>query len=265
MTNGGDEYVKVGEVAAATALTVRTLHYYDEIGLLTPSGRSGGGHRLYAPADVQRLYRIGLLRDLGLNLDEVAAALDDPSWDLLAVLGRHTAELDHRLAVGHRLRRRLTSMVTAHTDHRTIPTRDLLATLEDMAMLDSKIQRRIPTLVYRDVAAAHDYLTTVFGMEPGRVTVDDKGVAHHAEVTAGDGVIWLHAVSEQFGLASPSTVGACTASMSIVVEDVDAHHRHAAAAGADIVYEPVDQPYGYREYSARDREQLLWTFMTVIE
>jgi uncharacterized glyoxalase superfamily protein PhnB len=46
-----------------------------------------------------------------------------------------------------------------------------------------------------------------------------------------------------------------------MVEDVDGHFRHAAERGAGIVYEPVDQPYGYRKYSARDPEGGLWSFM----
>ena len=49
--------------------------------------------------------------------------------------------------------------------------------------------------------------------------------------------------------------------MAVMVDDVDAHHRHAAARGAEMVYEPVNQPYGYREYSARDLEGGLWSFM----
>lgn len=257
-----DEYTKVGELAQASGLTVRTLHYYDEIGVLSPSGRSSAGHRLYSSADVQRLYRIGLLRGLGLRLDEVAAALDDPAWDLPAVLHRHIVDLDHRLAVGHRLRHRLTAMVAAHADHRSLDTRELLATLEDMAMLDTAIRRRIPTLVYRDINAAYDYLTKVFGLEPGLIHRDDEGTAVHAEVTAGDGVIWLHQVAEQFGLNSPEALGACTEGMSIVVDDVDAHYQHAKAEGAEIVYEPMDQPYGYREYSVRDLERRFWSFMT---
>lgn len=57
---------KVGALARATGLTVRTLHYYDEIGLLQPSARLAGGHRLYGAADVGRLYRIIRLRQLGL-------------------------------------------------------------------------------------------------------------------------------------------------------------------------------------------------------
>lgn len=258
---GTDNAVKVGELAAATGLTVRTLHYYDEIGLLSPSRRTSAGHRLYSTRDVERLYRIGLLRQLGLRLDEVAAALGDPDWDLLATVNRHITRLDQRLGVTHRLRNRLAAMAEALTRHRGLDIRELLDTLEDMAMLDTKIQRRIPTLVYRDIAAAHGFLTDVFGFEPGRIARAPDGTVYHAEVTAGDGVIWLHQVSERFGLHSPQTLGACTDGMSIVVDDVDTHYRHAEQRGADIVYPPTDQPYGYREYSARDLEQRLWSFM----
>ncbi|MEU6563356.1 MerR family transcriptional regulator [Nocardia nova] len=254
--------VKVGVLAASAGLTVRTLHYYDEIGLLSPSQRTGAGHRLYTARDVERLYRIGLLRQLGLQLDEVAAALNDPEWDLMGTMNRHIGRLDERLGIEHRLRNRLAAMADTLAQHKKPDTHELLDTLEDMAMLDTKIRRRIPTLVYRDIAAAHEFLTAVFGFEAGRVARAPDGTVYHAEVTAGDGVIWLHQVSERFGLQSPAALGACTEGMSIVVDDVDGHYRAAEQHGADIVYPPTDQPYGYREYSARDLEQRLWTFMT---
>src|SRR5215472_10534866 len=63
---------KVGALARATGLTVRTLHHYDEIGLLQPSARLAGGHRLYDADDVARLYRIIRLRQLGFPLSQVA-------------------------------------------------------------------------------------------------------------------------------------------------------------------------------------------------
>ncbi|WP_024801203.1 MerR family transcriptional regulator [Nocardia sp. BMG51109] len=258
-------YLKVGDLATATGLTVRTLHYYDEIGLLSPSGRSGVGHRLYSSEDVERLYRINLLRQLGLRLDEVSAALDDPDYDLVAMMNRHIAQLDHNLAIGHRLRQRLTTMTGTLADQRTPDTHELLETLEDMAMLNTAIQRRIPTLVYTDIDAAYTFLTEAFGFEPGQINHGENGIAHHAELTAGDGVIWLHQVSEQFALRSPKQVGACTEGMSIIVDDVDAHYRTAKSAGAHIIYEPVDQFYGYREYSAYDNEQHLWTFMKPLQ
>jgi DNA-binding transcriptional MerR regulator len=259
------ESFKVGELARATGLTVRTLHYYDEIGLLTPSQRSGGGHRLYSPSDVQRLYRIGLLRRIGLRLDEIARTLDDPAWDLQTAMNRHIDQLDQRLAVSHRLRQRLAAMVEAVAAAGEPPTNELLTALEEMTMLDSKVQRRIPGLVYADIEAAHDYLVNVFGLEAGRLDRDDEGKVHHAEVTAGDGVIWLHRVAPEFGLDSPKNLGMDTAGMSVMVDDVDEHYRHVKAAGAEIVYGPMDQPYGVREYGARDLENRLWSFMTPLD
>jgi MerR family transcriptional regulator, thiopeptide resistance regulator len=73
---------RIGEVAAATGLTVRTLHHYDEIGLLRPSARSDAGYRLYSDGDVRRLYRIVAFRRLGLALDEIGALLDTGGADL---------------------------------------------------------------------------------------------------------------------------------------------------------------------------------------
>ena len=89
------------------------------------------------------------------------------------------------------------------------------------------------------------------GLGPGHVSRGDDGRAVHAE-------------SEQFGLTSPSKAGAATASVAVLVSDVDGHFRHARARGAEIEYEPVDQPYGYREYSARDSEGGLWSFMAAL-
>src|ERR1700749_2444310 len=66
----------VGHLARAAGLTVRTLHHWDEIGLLRPAQRSGAGHRRYSDADVARLFRIVALRRLGLSLDAVGAALE---------------------------------------------------------------------------------------------------------------------------------------------------------------------------------------------
>src|SRR5215211_2689605 len=88
---------RIGELAKATGLTVRTLHYYDEIGLLVASVRTDAGHRMYADADVERLYRICLLRRLGLPLGEIARALDDPAWSLRTAMATHLQELERRL------------------------------------------------------------------------------------------------------------------------------------------------------------------------
>src|SRR5258708_12828739 len=80
---------KVGGVARAIGVTVRTLHHYDEIGLLQPSARLAGGHRLYDADDVARLYRIIRLCPLGFPLRQVADGLAEPEWPLEPAIHPH--------------------------------------------------------------------------------------------------------------------------------------------------------------------------------
>lgn len=79
-------YWKVSELAELAHVTVRTLHHYDEIGLLVPSERSGAGYRLYSAADLERLYEILLYRELGFPLETIAQLLDDPAPDRRSAL-----------------------------------------------------------------------------------------------------------------------------------------------------------------------------------
>jgi MerR family transcriptional regulator, thiopeptide resistance regulator len=103
----------IGEVAAATGLTVRTLHHYDEIGLLAPSERSEAGHRLYADDDVRRLYRIAAFRRLGFALGEIGALLDGDGADPRAVIRAQLERLDAEVALREHLRSRLTRLLDA--------------------------------------------------------------------------------------------------------------------------------------------------------
>jgi DNA-binding transcriptional MerR regulator len=89
--------MNVGEVAALAGVTVRTLHHYDRIGLLSPSERTAAGYRQYAPADLDRLHQVLLYRELGFPLEEVATLLDDPSADPEAHLRRQHRLLRDRL------------------------------------------------------------------------------------------------------------------------------------------------------------------------
>ncbi|GAA1507348.1 MerR family transcriptional regulator [Streptomyces albidochromogenes] len=88
----------VGQVAGLAGVTVRTLHHYDGIGLLSPSARSHAGHRRYDDADLDRLQQILFYRELGFPLDEVAALLDDPRADPREHLRRQHALLSGRIA-----------------------------------------------------------------------------------------------------------------------------------------------------------------------
>lgn len=95
----------IGEVAKATGLTVRALHHYDAVGLVRPSDRTGAGYRLYGDNDLARLARVVALRQLGLGLEQVAAALDEEEPE--AVLRRHLAALERELELTAALRERL--------------------------------------------------------------------------------------------------------------------------------------------------------------
>lgn len=87
----------VGVVARLVGVSVRTLHHYDEIGLVAPSDRTTGGYRSYSDADVERLHRVLTYRELGFPLEEIAALLDDPDVDALAHLRRQHALLSERI------------------------------------------------------------------------------------------------------------------------------------------------------------------------
>jgi DNA-binding transcriptional MerR regulator len=87
----------VGQVAGFARITVRTLHHYDEIGLLRPRLRSAAGHRRYDDADLDRLQQILFYRELGFPLDEVAVLLDDPDADPVAHLRRQHGLLTDRI------------------------------------------------------------------------------------------------------------------------------------------------------------------------
>jgi len=88
----------VGRVAEIAGVTVRTLHHYDEIGLLTPGDRSSAGYRRYDDADLERLQQILLYRELGFTLEEITAILDDPAVAARTHLRRQHGLLQDRIA-----------------------------------------------------------------------------------------------------------------------------------------------------------------------
>lgn len=93
----------VGQVAERLDVTVRTLHHYDEIALVTPSERSHAGYRLYTEADLTRLQHVVVYRRLGFALAEIAFLLDDPSADVGEHLRRQRTAVMTRLDEMHSL------------------------------------------------------------------------------------------------------------------------------------------------------------------
>jgi DNA-binding transcriptional MerR regulator len=119
---------KIGELARRTGLTVRTLHHYDEIGLLSPAQRSDGGHRVYDEADVQRLYRIVSLRSLGFPLDAIAQALDSQAFDPKAAVDDHLRRLEAQIAQEQQLLDKLRTL------RQRLDADDFLTTIEEITM-----------------------------------------------------------------------------------------------------------------------------------
>ncbi len=99
----------ISQVSDLAGVTVRTLHHYDEIGLLSPGRRSAAGYRIYEESDLERLQRILFYRELGFALVEIAAIVDNPHTDAVGHLRRQRRLLTKKIE-------RLRKMVAA-IDH----------------------------------------------------------------------------------------------------------------------------------------------------
>jgi uncharacterized glyoxalase superfamily protein PhnB len=113
-----------------------------------------------------------------------------------------------------------------------------------------------PTLSYDDAAAAIDFLVEAFDAERHAVYTNDDGSILHAELRFGTGLVMLGSASSE----SPATGEG--GGIYIVVDDPDAHCARARAAGAEITRDLHDEPYGSREYSAKDPGGKSWHFGT---
>jgi uncharacterized glyoxalase superfamily protein PhnB len=113
-----------------------------------------------------------------------------------------------------------------------------------------------PSLLYDDAPAAIDWLERAFGFRRQTVVDGPDGTVAHAELAYGDGIVML-------GSRATSTIGQPgEQAIYVAVEDPDAHHDRAKAAGAEIVRELVDTEYGSRDYGARDPGGHQWHFGT---
>lgn len=132
----GENELKVGDLARRTGLSVRTLHHYDEIGLLAPSRRTEAGHRLYAVAQVTRLQQIQSLRSLGFSLDEIRDCLARPEWSTERVVRLHLEALDRQIEHQRRLRQRLEWLRSHLERSEAVSLEDLIQTVEATTMLE---------------------------------------------------------------------------------------------------------------------------------
>ncbi|MFD2083213.1 DNA-binding transcriptional regulator, MerR family [Actinopolymorpha cephalotaxi] len=130
----------IGELAAASGVTVRTLHHYDEIGLLRAGGRTTSGHRRYTEADLHRLYRIRALQSLGMSLQDIGDVVAGSPDDLVSMRTLLQAQLSDLRSRGQRIAR-LTLQVDGllrQLDGPSVPASGhFMTTLEMISVLDN--------------------------------------------------------------------------------------------------------------------------------
>ena len=122
-----------------------------------------------------------------------------------------------------------------------------------------------PYLFYDDLPRAIDFLKQAFGLEERRVERNDAGKVEHAQLGLGPAVVMLGATGSWSGYRSrksPEALGGLNAGVYLFVDDVDAHAVQARAAGAKVLMEPGDMPWGDRLYCAEDSEGQFWMFAT---
>lgn len=114
-----------------------------------------------------------------------------------------------------------------------------------------------PVLTYRDASAAIAFLVDAFGFVTDEINRDPEGRIVHATLSCGNGVVMI---SDSRGDDNPFALGPVC--LYLAVGDPDAHAARATDAGAELVMDVTDQPYGSREYAARDPEGNVWCFGT---
>jgi DNA-binding transcriptional MerR regulator len=158
---------KVGELARRTGVSVRALHHYDEIGLLSPSYRSQSGYRLYTEDDVMRLQQILSLRTLGFSLVEAGEFLRRPDVTPDHVLRLHIAHLQERIAAQQSLCGRLERVAGRWRSDEKIPTEEFLQIIEETTMFEKYYTtEQMEALKQRGEALGPEHIRQVEGEWP---------------------------------------------------------------------------------------------------
>ncbi|MEM6436262.1 MAG: MerR family transcriptional regulator [Cyanobacteria bacterium P01_D01_bin.115] len=129
-------FLKIGELAKQTGLSIRTLHYYDEIGLLVPSHRTEADHRLYSNEDIIRLQQILSLRQLGLSLSEIRECLVSPGYSLPQVIDLHRDRLREQIALSQTLLKRLSGIAQELQTTQSVAVETLIEAMETITMTE---------------------------------------------------------------------------------------------------------------------------------
>ncbi|WP_434686747.1 MerR family transcriptional regulator [Pseudanabaena minima] len=128
---------KVGDLSKRTGLSIRTLHYYDEIKLLSPSHRTESGYRVYGKEDIIRLQQIIALKQIGLSLEDVRSCLDNSDRTFIEVLQLHIAKVRKQIDLSQQLLERLENVEQTVANLDVIPIEEILQIIQVMDMLEN--------------------------------------------------------------------------------------------------------------------------------
>ena len=128
---------KVGDLSKRTGLSIRTLHYYDEIQLLSPSHRTESGYRVYGKEDIIRLQQIIALKQIGLSLEDVRICLDNSDRTFIEVLQLHIAKVRKQIDLSQQLLERLENVEQTVANLDVIPIEEILQIIQVMDMLEN--------------------------------------------------------------------------------------------------------------------------------
>jgi MerR family transcriptional regulator, thiopeptide resistance regulator len=180
----------VGEVSKLAGVTVRTLHHYDEIALLSPSGRSEAGYRLYDYWDLVRLQEILVWRQLGFSLPEVQRLLDDPAHDRRAALMRQRELVQHERERLGASARALDRALAADAQDTPLKEAEMFEDFDPAAYEDEARQRWGDTDAYREsarrTAAYGDREWAEIGAEAEAIVGEFAALMSVGEPSAGE-------------------------------------------------------------------------------
>lgn len=136
---------KVGDLAQLTGLTVRTLRFYDQIGLFSPSGQTESGHRLYDESDLSRLHRILTLKELGMSLEEIKLALAGDHISPLEIVSLQKTRVKEQIKLQQKLLEQLEHVSKLMLGKAPLTVDDFTNLLQAMKMEFEKliIERRM--------------------------------------------------------------------------------------------------------------------------
>lgn len=198
--------LKIGELAKKTGLTIRALHHYDEIGLLSPSYRTASGHRLYQKEDIQKLQEIMLLQLMGFSLAEIKICLEKKDFPFREMAKSHLNRLQIALQSQKALCNRIESIIKALDHQQALSLDNALETIKAIVMYEKyytpeqleTLKKRQSALSKEEFAKGQAAWETLFAefeqafhagkslADPSVITMGQRANALIQEFTGGD-------------------------------------------------------------------------------